>query len=343
MKIDSQAGAPPPAATTPPAEIAGVAPPQVTTALDARLGDRADFYASGNNKSTIFLNGREIMSSVNRDGFSKARVNLKEGDVIAVLQTGRFSDNFLWISAISAKGEFLFETSEAWKCYLPKNAAKWWDIKNIKSEEAVTFIPETSEYRHLVKRASIATPLYHGTPPIHCGLKEEGQERPPLYFYHVITKEDLQPKRVPPELVLTDPGLPWIGKNIRITLHKDRGKGIVFAGEEPTVAPINSAAPGSAEFKVVRGPRPGTILFEAPGKRGHYLWNDNTKVGLSDKVNGTVEFCLEKPVTGSQGFSIAWAVRPRIYLVATEAGSLALSDKSRDEDAVFHLEEVKGK
>jgi hypothetical protein len=174
----------------------------------ARPAERADFYASGNNSSSVYRNGKEVLTGVDRNNFKKARVSgLKEGDVITILQNGRFSDNFIWLSAISPEGAFLFETGLDWKCYLPKNQLKWWDIKNIEQEDAPTLQTVQNEYEPLVKRAAMATPLFHGTLPIHSVL-QVGNAHQPMYFYHVLTRQDLLPKQVPAESVLSGPPIP---------------------------------------------------------------------------------------------------------------------------------------
>jgi hypothetical protein len=201
-----------PAASPAPARTALNAPQPLPGGLTilpyARPAERADFYASGNNSSSVFRNGKEVLTGVDRNNFKKARVSgLKEGDVITILQNGRFSDNFIWLSAISPEGAFLFETGLDWKCYLPKNPAKWWDIKNIDKEDSPTSQTVQNEYEPLVKRAAMATPLFHGTPPIHSVL-QVGNAHQPMYFYHVLTRQDLLPKQVPADTVLSGPPIP---------------------------------------------------------------------------------------------------------------------------------------
>jgi hypothetical protein len=337
------AGPPAPAfaaAVPPPANTANGAPATLTVVPFARPAERATLYASGNNKSIIFHNGKEVMNGVDRNEFTKAAVGLKAGDVIAILQNGRPSDNFIWLSAISLSGDFLFETGLDWKCYQPKNAAKWWDIKNIQTEQPAPYFEAENNYRDLVKRAATATPLYHGTLPIRSVL-QVGDRHQPMYFYHVLTGQDLLPKKLPAETVFSDPGLTWVGKMVRIKLTKAGDRALVIERSQPTTAPYNAALGGAALFKIVRGTRPGTVAFETQTKRGTYLRGEGDRVHLLDKFGEQVEFCLERPVSGQEGVSIALAKIPRFHLFSSDREPLGLSDKVQDDTAVFYFEEVR--
>jgi len=100
-----------------------------------------DLYASGNNGCVVYVNHREVMPKVMRDQASKARVGLHEGDVIAVKSNDRFDINSFWLSCISSNGEYLFETSPQWSCYLPGDYNKWWDIKKAKQTKPAEAAP----------------------------------------------------------------------------------------------------------------------------------------------------------------------------------------------------------
>lgn len=198
---------PPPArpialAATPAAIAVAAATPRpgVAFAPLVRPVERMDLYASANNGAVIYINNKEVLKKVMRDNFSKARVGLREGDIIAVKSPDRFSDNFIWVSAVAPTGEFLFESSLDWIAYVPKNHDKWWDIKNVKEQAPVTFFNEpNNEYVKLVRQSASKTPTYRGTLPIHNPIKDESLAKPPSYCYHIVTKEDVMPKPAAPK------------------------------------------------------------------------------------------------------------------------------------------------
>ena len=159
--------------------------------LGARLAENMHIHASGNNGCIIAINGKEI-GKVGRDKPSTFTHRLHEGDVIAVKLTDRFDINSFWMSCIATTGEFLFETSEQWMCYLPKDAAKWWNIKNVEKQQAVRFATDKQQYVDLVKKSAAQTPLYNGAQPIRSDLSDGSRTN---WIYYVVTKADLVPKQ----------------------------------------------------------------------------------------------------------------------------------------------------
>jgi hypothetical protein len=182
----AQPGNPP----TRPAEVQRPATPVTKVAavpLGARLAEKMNIHASGNNGCIITINGKQI-GKVMRDKPGTFAVRLHEGDVIAVKLTDRFDINSFWMSCIASTGEFLFETSEQWSCYLPGDDAKWWDIKNVKKQQPARFAPEKQEYVDLVKTSAAQTPLYAGAQPIRSDLNDGSRI---TWIYYVVTKADL--------------------------------------------------------------------------------------------------------------------------------------------------------
>ena len=157
----------------------------------ARLAENMHIHASGNNGCIIAINGKEI-GKVGRDKPSTFTHRLHEGDVIAVKLTDRFDINSFWMSCTATTGEFLFETSEQWTCYLPKDAAKWWNIKNVEKQQAVRFATDKQQYVDLVKKSAAQTPLYNNAQPIRSELSDGSRI---AWVYYVVTKVDLAPKQ----------------------------------------------------------------------------------------------------------------------------------------------------
>lgn len=160
-----------------------------------RPAERMDLYASGNNGCVVYVNHKEVMTKVMRDQASKARVGLHEGDVIAVKSNDRFDINSFWLSCISSNGEYLFETSPQWSCYLPSDYNKWWDIKKARQTKPAEAAPDKQEYVDLVKKSASSTPLYHGAQPIRSSLKDDSQPRGAGFYFYVVTRNDLLPKK----------------------------------------------------------------------------------------------------------------------------------------------------
>lgn len=159
--------------------------------IGTRLAEGMRIYASGNNGCIIAINGKEMLT-VKREKAGMLSHRLREGDVIAVKLTDRFDINSFWLSCIATSGEFLFETSERWTCYLPSDLEKWWNIKNVKERKPAEFATDRREYVDLVKRSASETPLYNGTQPI-CSVLTDGSRT--AWVYYVVTKADLVPKK----------------------------------------------------------------------------------------------------------------------------------------------------
>jgi hypothetical protein len=77
-------------------------------------------------------------------------------------------------------------------CYLPKDAAKWWNIKAVEKEQAARFAPDRQEYVDRVKASAAQTPLYNGAQPIRSDLNDGSRT---TWIYHVVTKPDLVMKQ----------------------------------------------------------------------------------------------------------------------------------------------------
>jgi hypothetical protein len=157
----------------------------------SRLAENMHIHASGNNGCIITINGKEI-GKVMRDKPGVFSHRLHDGDVIAVKLADRFDINSFWLSCIASTGEFLFETSEQWTCYLPGDDAKWWNIKNTKKQQPARFAPDKQQYVDLVKKSAEQTPLYDGAQPIRSDLSDGSRI---TWVYYVVTKADLVPKK----------------------------------------------------------------------------------------------------------------------------------------------------
>lgn len=158
--------------------------------LGAKLAENMRIHASGNNGCIITINGKEI-GKVGRDKPGTFTHRLHEGDVIAVKLTDRFDINSFWMSSIANSGEFLFETSEQWTCYLPGDAAKWWNIKNTKEQKPAQFATDRQQYVDTVKKSAAQTPLYASAQPIR-SILDPGERT--AWLYYVVTKADLMLK-----------------------------------------------------------------------------------------------------------------------------------------------------
>ncbi len=181
-----------PAPTAPTVVVKAPQPPVSTMSqpgvpIGARVAENMHIHASGNNGCHITVNGREI-GKVMRDKPSTFTRRLHEGDVIAVKLTDRYDINSFWLSCIATTGEFLFETSEQWVSYLPKNEAKWWDIKNVEKQQPARFAPDRQEYVDLVKKSAAQTPLYEGAQPVRSEITDGSRTQ---WLYYVVTKADL--------------------------------------------------------------------------------------------------------------------------------------------------------
>jgi hypothetical protein len=160
----------------------------------ARPATMQELYASANDV-TVAINGKVAMPRANRDAASHLTVGLRAGDVIAVKSNNpRFDIFSFWLGATTPKGEFLFETSDAWTSYVPADpAGAWWECRGPKVSTApVAFVKDTREYVNLVKAASAKTPAYRRAQPI---VPTIADDRKVCYLYYVVTDKDLLPKR----------------------------------------------------------------------------------------------------------------------------------------------------
>jgi len=177
------------------AAVSGMAlsPPPVAAEnlAGSRPAQKMDLYASGNNGCIIRINGNELVTA-KRDKASKVSAGLQEGDVIAVRLSDRFDINSFWMSCLSDTGQFLFETSERWRSYIPADTEKWWIIKDAKKQKPAQFASDKREYVGLVKKSAATTPHYNHAQPI-CSVLSDGTRI--AYVYYVVTKNDLLPKK----------------------------------------------------------------------------------------------------------------------------------------------------
>ncbi|HEV7402169.1 MAG TPA: hypothetical protein VGO11_04550 [Chthoniobacteraceae bacterium] len=352
--LAAQAAAAPPEPAGPPAPVAPTSAPATpkpgfTIAPFARAVDKADLYASGNNGLSICLNGKEILRA-GRDSAGKARITLKEGDVLAARSSDRFDINSFWISCLGPTGEFLFETSPAWKSYLPVAADKWWDTKKTKEQQPVEEAPDKQEYVDVVKRSAALTPAYHGGQPIHSTLKEDTGRA--SFVMYTVTKADLLPKKVDPSLVVdyTAMSAPFLGKTFRIATARGGPECIVLGEVDPMIAAFDPAATPSrgnapqAQFKIGRGTQLGTIVFESVAKPGLYLRHEGFRLHLTKGILSDSLFYLQKPLTGAEGYSIATQNHLNYFLVVNDRNGLDLVQPAKMKDmqkAVFFLEPAK--
>ena len=244
---------PAPAISAPTAPAAG----DVPAVSGARPADRVDLYASAIRSVAVFINSKEALKDVGSAALSKARVALKEGDVIAVKNPDpNVANNMLYLAAVASSGEFLFETSEEWHCYIPKDHAKWWDIKNIKEEKNVQPMLK-DQFLPLVVRCASRMPYYRGTPPIHNVLRDESAPKLPNYCYHIVTRQDLLPKKLAP---IPNPTMTLtarlLGKTIRIKTAQGGTEG-VQGTDQLTIGEFDPKTPKAGVFKVGKGDEAG--------------------------------------------------------------------------------------
>ena len=181
---------------SPPKSSANKAPPKLTDSPgEVRLGGRPagnmELFASGNNGCIIYINGEPVMT-VRRERAGKARLGLREGDLITVRLSDRFDINSFWMACLTESGQFLFETSERWVSYIPADTEQWWLIKNAKQQKPAKFATDKREYVNLVKKSAATTPRYSGAQPISSVLNDGTRI---AYVYYVVTKTDLTPKK----------------------------------------------------------------------------------------------------------------------------------------------------
>jgi hypothetical protein len=187
------------APSTPNATAAATPAPAMAKPLaivtSARPVERAEFSICGSNGISLYINNKEIIAGVRREQVSKVRANLKEGDVLIVKNNDRWDINSTWISAMSTKGEFLFETSSKWTSYAPASEPKWWVLKGAKEQKPAEVAPDRQEYVDLVKKSIRESGLARAAQPIRSTVHIEGSRA--TYLHYTVTREDLLPKPDP--------------------------------------------------------------------------------------------------------------------------------------------------
>lgn len=189
--------APPPStapSTTPVASAPPSASPTASTAAAAPPAAEMDLYLAGSNGITVYVNRVEVIKGVNREKSTKARVALRAGDVIAIRNGDRWDINSFWMSCISPNKQFLFETTDRWTSFIPKDEDKWWNLDNVREEKPATVAPDRQQYVDRVKKAMKDTPFAHNAQPIRSVLKCAGRA---TYLHYTVTTQDLMPKPDP--------------------------------------------------------------------------------------------------------------------------------------------------
>jgi hypothetical protein len=331
-----------PPAPAVPAATAGASPGpgDLPVKPGARPATTIDLYATAVGDGTIYLNNKEALGKVTGLAPLKARLALKEGDIIAVKNVVRFSDNALYVAAVAATGEFLFETTEEWHAYIPKDPGRGWDTKNIKEERNVEPVLQ-GQYLGSIKRRAAMTPYYRGTAPIHNPIHEDSPPNSPSYCYHIVTRQDLLPKQLapitPPSVALSAPVL---GKIVRIKANKE-GTEVVQGTDLLTLGPPDAAKSKESQFRIKKGVEPGTVLFESQAKPGTYIRHAAGKLMLRG-IDGSSVFELTPPVRGEEGFSVCAQDHPDHYWTANAQGDLSQNLVSAA-TRVFFFEVVGGK
>jgi hypothetical protein len=304
------AATPPPAVVvSPPAPVASPSSPpaagDVPAISGARPADRVDLYAVGQDHVAVYVNNKEVMTNVFPRPLSKARVALKEGDIITARNPNDRPDHAFYLMAVAATGEFLFETSEGWHSYIPKDHNKWWDIKDLKEEQNAQFQRKAVVYMPNLQRTASKMPYYRGTLPIANVLRDEAKDKtPPTYCYHKVTRQDLLPKQLAP---IPSPAValaaPFLGKTIRIKTSKE-GKEGVLGLDQLVIGEFDPKTPKQGVFKVVKGGEPGNFLLESQEKPGVFIGGSSGKLHLTKKGDKPLEFELTTPTGGEDGVSV---------------------------------------
>jgi hypothetical protein len=315
---------PPVAAVPPPAPVASPSSPPASGDLPvipgARPAFRVELYATAVRGATVFINDKEVLKDVGSTALSHKQVALKEGDIIAVRNPDpNLANNMLYIAGVAGTGQFLFETSEDWRCYIPKDHAK-------------------DQFLPFVVRCAFKTPYYRGTPPIHNGIRDDSGPKLPNYCYHVVTKEDLLPKKLAsipnPAIILS---APLLGKTIRIKTAKGGAEG-VQGTDQLMIGDFDPKAPKAGVFKVAKGEEVGNIVFESVEKPGFFIRAQDGKLRLAKGREKHGEFELMPPNESDQGVSVLsitslyfWQINDKRELV---------HGGYRPPSAFFFLEEV---
>jgi hypothetical protein len=352
--LSAQAAAAPVEATTPATATPPIAPPSapatpkpgLTVATFARPADKADLYACCDNGVSIYLNNKEILPKVGRDSASKVRIAIKEGDVIAARSGDRFDLNSFWIACYAPTGEFLFETSLAWKSFLPAATDKWWDTRKTKDVQPVEEAPDSQEYVSLVKAGAALTPAYMGSQPIRSTLKDETARL--NYVMYTVAKGDLLPKKIDPSLIVNLTALsgPLLGKTVRIATAKAGPECIVLGETDPEIATYDRAKAPAGQFKVGRGTQMGTIVFESVATPGLYLRHENYRLRVLKGIAAGSCFYVQKALAGPEGYSLSAQTHPHCVLAVNDRNRVDLVETRKLRDpgkAVFFLEPAPAK
>jgi len=175
--------------TRAPAHPAVAATPAVAKP-GGRVAARQEIVAAGNNGVIIAVNGHRVMVA-NREKPTSAPVELKEGDLISVKLPDRYDINSVWLACVTPDGQPLFETSEAWTSYIPKDKGDWTKL-DAKTEKApAKFCADRQEYVDRVKKAAAQTKVYRGAQPIRSELTDGTRI---AYLNYIVTRADLIPK-----------------------------------------------------------------------------------------------------------------------------------------------------
>jgi hypothetical protein len=338
------AGTAPPAAIVPSSAPASTpsSPPadrEVPPVPGARPADRVDLYAVGQDHVTIYVNNKQVLDNVLPRPLSKARVALKEGDVVTARNPNDRPDHALYLMAVAASGEFLFETSEEWHSYIPKDHGKWWDIKDLKEEQNARFQTNPVVYMPTLQRTAAKMPYYRGTLPIANLLRDEGKDKkPPTYCYHKVTRQDLLPKKLAP---IPNPAValaaPFLGKTIRIKTAKGGTVG-VQGTDQLTIGEFDPKTPKAGVFKVGKGDEVGNIVFESVEKPGFFIRAETGKLRLAKGRENYAQFELMPPHESDWGVSVLSLSSSRFWQVNTN-GEL-VHGGNRPPSSRFFIEEV---
>jgi len=193
----ASAGQEPPAGQQEPPEAGTDVKSGLYFVRQAKRGLWARIVGAGNNHNEVRLNGAPLMKC-DRGKASSAAAVLKEGDVLTVKTGDRFDIMSHWMVFFTREGEYLFQTSDDWIAYLPKDKQQWWNVRNIKPEtQKARYAPDSREYVNLIQNAAEkALPTFPKARPIYSPMKGESQYGD-AYLYHVLTVEDLLPKKPP--------------------------------------------------------------------------------------------------------------------------------------------------
>jgi hypothetical protein len=266
------------------------AKPPVSSSLvpiGTRLAENVTLYAAGSGQ-LVFFNGEELMR-VTKDKASSVSRPLYEGDIIAVRRVD--DGNCFWLSCIASTGQFLFETSENWFSYKPKDPEKWWEI-NLGARKAAQYASDTQRYVNVVKQSAAQTPLYRGTQPICTVI---AGQTPLSYLYFVVRKEDL--------------------------VLKNERKAEVAPASVPVPVKAASAIPEKAPF----GMRPGPVMAKVeaqdtvltPLTKGEAVWGNKPNLIFTEIPESFQGFQFTQAKTGGDTLRFKVLSDGLVYLACT--------------------------